>query len=60
MIAKASETKFAFEENGVRVATDGAIIVGGSRMSVEEARAFMASIERAIGCYCHQLELRRA
>lgn len=52
--------KIAFEESGVRVvmARPAAPIevCTNRRMSVEEARALIACINRAIGCYCDEVE----
>lgn len=48
-----------YEENGVRVVManyGGPIVVSAARMSIEEARAFIACVERAIWCYCGELE----
>jgi hypothetical protein len=51
-----------YEENGIRVvmgASNPIEIVAYTRMSVEEARAFIACMNRAIDCYCGELEKER-
>jgi len=48
-----------FEENGIRVVMGDRSpirIYGAQRMSVEEARAFIACLNRAINCYCCELD----
>lgn len=53
------ERRIPYEHNGVRVVMgnrSGPIVVAASRMSVEEARALVASIQRAIKSYCRELE----
>lgn len=48
-----------YEENGIRVVMGDRSpirIIATSRMSVEEARAFIACMSRAIDCYCGELE----
>jgi hypothetical protein len=47
------------EEDGIRVVMGDRSpirIYEAQRMSVEEARAFIACMERAIDCYCGELE----
>jgi hypothetical protein len=51
-----------FEENGIRVvmgASNPIVIYETSRMDIEQAHAFIACIERAIDCYCRELEKER-
>jgi hypothetical protein len=51
-----------YEENGIRVVMGDRSpirIYATARMSVEEARAFIACMNRAIDCYCGELEKER-
>jgi hypothetical protein len=53
------ERRIPYEFNGVRVVManrSGPIAVAASRMSIEEARAFIVCIQKAIKAYCHELE----
>jgi hypothetical protein len=51
-----------YENSGVRVmmGTSAPIWVAASHMTIEEARAFMSIVQRAISCYCHELEKQGA
>lgn len=57
--AKIMRPIIPYEENGIRVVMGDRSpirIYATSRMSIEEARAFIAHMNVAINCYCHELE----